>query len=251
MSKCLIISEEKKYFVLTINRPKQLNALNRPLLEELREWLERHKNSNKTVIITGSGEKAFVAGADIAAMKDMTPQEAAEFSHLGQSVFAKIYEWSMPTIAAINGYALGGGCELALACDLRYIKKETWIGQPEIGLGIIPGFGGTYFLKKALGEALAKELIFTGRQVDGMEAERIGLVNKAISEDKFLKKVMELAKPLIDGSRLALATAKEAINEADILKELGRERRLFADLFAAPDQKEGMEAFLARRKPRF
>ncbi len=251
MGNYLAISEEKGYFVLTIDRPKQLNALNRPVLEELRGWLEGHRDTKKTLIITGSGEKAFVAGADIAAMKDMTPQEAADFSHLGQSVFAKIYEWPMPTVAAINGYALGGGCELALACDLRYMKETTRIGQPEIGLGIIPGFGGTYFLKKVLGEALAKELIFTGRQVGGAEAERIGLVNKALGGEEFLKNVIELVKPLIDGSRSALATAKEAMNETDILKELGRERRLFADLFAGPDQKEGMEAFLARRKPNF
>ncbi len=251
MGNHLEISEEKGYFLVTIDRPKQLNALNRQLLEELHSWLTEHRNSRKTLIITGSGNKSFVAGADIAAMKDMTPQEAAEFSHLGQGVFAKIYEWPLPTIAAINGYALGGGCELALACDLRYMKKTTRIGQPEIGLGIIPGFGGTYFLKKVVGEALAKELIFTGRQVDGVEAERIGLVSKALSEEGFLENVIELARPLIEGSRSALATAKEAINEADILKELGRERRLFADLFTGRDQKEGMEAFLTKRKPCF
>lgn len=251
MGNYLTILEEKGYFLVTIDRPKQLNALNRPVLEELRSWLAEQRDSRKTLIITGSGDKAFVAGADIAAMKDMSPQEAAEFSHLGQSVFAEIYEWPLPTIAAINGYALGGGCELALACDLRYMKKTTRIGQPEVGLGIIPGFGGTYFLKKVVGEALAKELIFTGRQVDGVEAERLGLVSKALSEEGFLENVIELVKPLIEGSRSALATAKEAMNEVDILKELGRECRLFADLFAGPDQKEGMDAFLARRKPRF
>lgn len=247
----LEIKEEGSLTILAINRPEQLNSLDTEVLQEMGKWLEENRDQGRILIITGKGKKAFVAGADIAAMKDMTPLEAEQFSSLGQRVFSLLYHWPAPTIAAINGYALGGGCELSLFCDFRYMKKGAKIGQPEITLGIIPGFGGTYFLKKIIGEALAKDLIFTGRLLSAEEAKEYGLVHMILEEEDFLSSVIKHVKNLEDKSLLALRSAKNTINDDDISQALIKERTLFGELFSSHDQKEGMSAFLEKRKPSF
>ncbi len=253
MFKYLKVEKKENFTLITINRPEQLNALNLEVLEELNRALEEEGKDPSTLVITGEGDKAFVAGADISAMKDMTPLEAEKLSQAGQVVFHKIYQWPLPTVALINGFALGGGCELALACDLRIIKEGTRIGQPEIILGIIPGFGGTYFLKILLGEAKAKELIMTGKALKAKEAKEIGLVNTVLSDENFqeegFKQILELATK----GKKALRAAKIILNEnyENVKNGLERERTLFAELFTTEDQTEGMTAFLEKRKPQF
>lgn len=246
------VEQKDRITVLTINRPKYLNALNKEVLEELRSFFKSDAYKETILVLTGQGSKAFVAGADISAMKDMTPAEAEEFSQLGQEVFKTLYQWPAPTIAAINGFALGGGCELALACDLRIMAKTAKIGQPEIALGIIPGFGGTVFVKQLIGESRAKDLIYTGRQLKAEEALQMGMVNQlAENGEECLQKAMELAENLAKKPPLALRAASLSLQETDIEAKLIKERGLFAQLFSSMDQKEGMNAFLEKRKPEF
>ncbi len=249
----LKVEKEDLFTVITINRPGQLNALNLEVLEELNRVLEEEGKDPSILVFTGEGEKAFVAGADIAAMKDMTPLEAEKLSQAGQVVFHKIYQWPLPTVALINGYALGGGCELALACDLRVIKEGALIGQPEITLGIIPGFGGTHFLKKIIGEARAKELIMTGKTLKAREAEKIGLVQTVLPDENFNEEAFKQVQELGSRGSKALRAAKMVLNDnhEDVKSGLEKERTFFAELFTTQDQTEGMTAFLEKRKPRF
>jgi len=231
-----------------------MNALDRPTLEELRDRLLELRDDveARVVVLTGAGEKAFVAGADIKYMSGLGTDEAKEWGGLGHACGRLLETMPKPTIAAINGFALGGGCELALACDLRYVSSAAKLGQPEINLGIIPGWGGTQRLARVCGLGAAKDLILTGRVVDADEALRIGLVNGV--HDPVLEKVREVGALLASKSPLALAAAKRALNHAlqgDHVGNLEREADEFGSLFASEDAKEGMTAFAEKREPRF
>jgi len=231
-----------------------MNALDRPTLEELRgRLLElRGDTEARVVVLTGAGEKAFVAGADIKYMSGLGVDEAKEWGGLGHACGQLLETMSKPTIAAINGFALGGGCELALACDLRYASSAAKLGQPEINLGIIPGWGGTQRLARVCGLGVAKDLILTGRVVDAEEALRIGLVNGV--HDPVLEKAGEVGALLASKSPLALAAAKRALNHAlqgDHVDNLEREAAEFGELFASEDAHEGMTAFAEKREARF
>lgn len=247
---------EKGIATITINRPKALNALNTETLEELKNVLEVLQNDDgvKVIVMTGAGEKAFVAGADISEMKDMSVFDAKKFAELGQKVFRKIELMKKPVIAAVNGYALGGGCELALACDIRIASRNAKFGQPEVGLGIIPGFGGTQRLPRIVGVSKAKELIYTGDMIDAEEALRIGLISKVVEQDKLLEEAYGIAKKIMSKGLVAVSLAKEAINkslEVDIDSGMEYEANAFALCFGTQDQKEGMAAFLEKRAPKF
>jgi len=242
--------------VVTIDRPEALNALDLPTLTELRDRLtELAANEEaRVVVLTGAGEKAFAAGADIKYMSELDVAEAKEWGALGHAAGRLLETMPKPTIAAINGFALGGGCELALACDLRYAAQNAKLGQPEINLGIIPGWGGTQRLARATTLGYAKELIFTGRVIDAEEAERHGLVNAIFETGKLLEKTMAIATLLASKSAVALAAAKAATNSAlqgTYDANLDDEAETFGDLFASDDAREGMTAFVEKREPVF
>jgi enoyl-CoA hydratase len=231
-----------------------MNALDRPTLEELRDRLAelRDEREVRVVVLTGSGEKAFVAGADIKYMSSLGVEEATEWGELGHQAGQLLETMPKPTIAAVNGFALGGGCELALACDLRFASSSAKLGQPEINLGIIPGWGGTQRLARVCGLGFAKELILTGRLVDAEEALARGLVNGV--HDPVLEKALETAQLLASKSPVALAAAKRAVNHAlqgDHVENLQREADEFGGLFGSEDAKEGLTAFAEKREPRF
>jgi enoyl-CoA hydratase len=237
-----------------VDREEAMNALNRPTLEELRDRLVEVRDDPgvAAVIVTGSGEKAFVAGADIKYMSGLGVDEASDWGGLGHQCGQLLETMPKPTIAAINGFALGGGCELALACDLRYASSRAKLGQPEINLGIIPGWGGTQRLARVCGLGVAKDLILTGRLVDADEALRIGLVNGV--HDPVLERAREVAALLASKSPVALAAAKRALNHAlqgEHPDNLEREATEFGELFASEDAHEGMTAFAQKREPRF
>lgn len=241
---------------VTINRPKALNAFNTEVLRCLREVVAqiRKDNGTKVVIITGAGEKAFVAGADITEVQKFSPLDAKEFSELAQGTLDDIANLPQPVIAAINGFALGGGCELALACDLRIAADTAKLGLPEVAIGVFPGAGGTQRLSRLIGSARAKHLIFTGEAISAAESEHIGLVNKVVPRDDLVNEVMALATRISAQGPLAVRLAKEAINRGAGM-ELGEaqalEAGLFALVFSSPEQKEGMSAFIEKRKPSF
>jgi enoyl-CoA hydratase len=231
-----------------------MNALDRPTLEELRDRLRElaHNDDARVVVLTGAGEKAFVAGADIKYMSSLSVLEAREWGGLGHSCALLLETMRKPTIAAINGFALGGGCELALACDLRYAATTAKLGQPEINLGIIPGWGGTQRLARVCGLGVAKELILTGRLVDAEEALRLGLVNGV--HDPVLDRAREVAELVASKSALALAYAKEATNltlQGAHEASLTQEASFFALLFSTEDAREGLMAFADKRQPVF
>lgn len=242
--------------VVTIDRPKALNALNPDVLKELYEVTETldHNPDVRAVIVTGAGEKAFVAGADIAAMSAMTPEEALEFARIGHRTMDRVAAMKKPTIAAINGFALGGGCELAMSCDIRIASDKARMGMPEVTLGVIPGFGGTQRLPRLVGVGMALELLTTGRQCKADECERIGLVNRVVCSEELMDVSMELAEKIAGNSATAIALGKQSITsgvEMDLAKALELERHAFALAFATRDQKEGMSAFLEKRPARF
>lgn len=241
--------------VLTINRPSTLNILNRETLFELESALSMLDDGTPgAIIITGSGERAFIAGGDIAEMSVMEQEEAKAFSKLGHSVMDLIENHPKPVIAAINGYALGGGCEIALACDIRIAADTAKLGLPEVNLGVIPGWGATQRAARLIGKGRAKELIFTGEVIDAAEAERIGLVNRVVPLADLLSAARELAEKLASKPAAALALAKDAINKsAEVAQTEGMEIEAgcFGRCFATEDRKEGMEAFLKKRKPVF
>ena len=239
---------------MTVDRPEAMNALDRPTLEELRDRLAEltEDEEARVVVLTGSGEKAFVAGADIKYMSGLAVAEAKEWGALGHEAATLLETMPRPTIAAINGFALGGGCELALACDLRYASSTARLGQPEINLGIIPGWGGTQRLARVCGLGVAKDLVLTGRLVGADEALALGLVNGV--HDPVLEKAMEAASVLASKSPIALAAAKRALNGAlqgDHARNLEREADEFGGLFGTEDAKEGLAAFAEKREPVF
>lgn len=242
--------------VVVINRPKALNALNQDVLGQLYETMKKldADQSVKAVILTGSGDKAFVAGADIAAMQKLTPAEARHFAEFGQQTMNQVAGMRPFVIAAVNGYALGGGCELAMACDLRVASKKARFGIPEVTLGVIPGFGGTQRLPRLIGLGRAKEMLATGRQVKAEEAKNIGLVNEVVESEELFSYCIELAEKIAKNSTGAISLGKQAMStgtEMSLAQGLEMEASLFGMAFSGADQKEGMTAFLEKRNASF
>lgn len=252
----IIIEKENQIATVTINRPESLNALNKETLEELLVcFTELSLDDNtKVIILTGSGEKAFVAGADISFMQNLTAHESRKFGKLGHLVMHTIENAPQPVIAAINGFALGGGCELALACDMRFASDNAKFGQPEVNLGVIPGFGGTQRLPRLIGKGFANELLLTGNIIDSTEAVRIGLVNRIYGQNELLAACGAIAKTIALKGSVAVRLCKEAVNhgvEMDLNRGCAYEADLFALCFASDEQTEGMTAFLEKRAPKF
>ena len=257
MSYNTILFEEKIGIAyITINQPKSLNALNTEVLTELGQAVQTIKESEtiKVVILTGAGEKSFVAGANIVEMSTKNAKEGQVFSLLGNRIFEALATLDQPSIAAVNGFALGGGCELAMSCDLRIASENALFGQPEVGLGITPGFGGTQRLARIVGIAKAKELIYTASNIKAAEAERIGLVNKVVPQEELMAEAEKLAGKILKQSQTAVQKAKIAIDlgiELPLHRAVEVEAEMFGNLFATEDQKEGMAAFVEKRKPEF
>ena len=240
--------------VLKISAPKSLNALNSTILKELDDFVGHLDAQTRVLIITGDGEKSFVAGADISEMAHLNEPQGQEFGRLGAQVFRRIELLPIPVIAAVNGFALGGGCELAMACDIRIASSKAKFGQPEVGLGIIPGFSGTYRLPKLIGQGYAKEMIYTGKVIRADEALRIGLVNAVYEPEELMGKAMEIAAMMLKNAAIAIRLAKQSINEGydlDADAAIALENKLFGQCFATKDQKEGMDAFLNKRPAAF
>lgn len=251
----VIVTREEGLALVTLNRPEALNALNRAVLGELEavfRTLEAEPDL-RVVVLTGAG-KAFVAGADIKEMADFGPEEARAFARAGQVVFDRIAAFPRPVIAAVNGFALGGGCELALACDLRIASARAKAGQPEVSLGVTPGFGGTQRLARLVGPARAKRLLFTGEVIDADEALRLGLFDEVVSPEALLPRCRELAALIAAKGPAAVAACKAAVDrglETTLAEGLAVEAEAFARCFATADQKEGMAAFIDKRPARF
>ena len=253
--KNLLVEKNEGVCTVKINNPQTLNSLNAEVLADLETAFDQIKYDDEIqiVVLTGEG-KAFVAGADIAYMSKLNPEEAKKFSEDGSRLFRKIETLNKVVIAAVNGYALGGGCELAMACDIRVASVKAKFGQPEVGLGIIPGFSGTQRLARLVGMGIAKELIFTGGHIDAEEAYRIGLVNKVTEKDNLMEETYKMADKIKSNSRVALKYAKEAMNrgiETDIETGIAYESNIFGLCFSSEDQKEGMNAFIEKRHPNF
>lgn len=239
---------------LTISAPKSLNALNSNILKEMDDFLSSLDKNIRVLIITGDGEKSFVAGADISEMQPLNAEEGERFGAFGAKVFRKIETLPIPVIAAVNGFALGGGCELALSCDIRLASNRAKFGQPEVGLGIIPGFSGTYRLAKIAGMGSAKELIFSGRAIKADEALRIGLVNAVYEPEELMDAAIALAQRIAKNAPIAVSYAKTCINaEYDLPADeaIAFESHLFGKCFATKDQKVGMNAFLTKTEAKF
>lgn len=240
--------------VMKISAPKSLNALNSTILKEIDDFVGHLDATTRVLIITGDGEKSFVAGADISEMAHLDEPQGYEFGRLGAQVFRRIETLPIPVIAAVNGFALGGGCELAMSCDIRIASSKAKFGQPEVGLGIIPGFSGTYRLPKLIGQGYAKEMIYTGKVIRSDEALRIGLVNAVYEPEELMDKAMEMAQMMLKNAPVAISLAKQSINEGydlDAEQAIDLENQLFGKCFATSDQKEGMDAFLNKRKADF
>ena len=238
--------------VITINRPEALNALNRDVLGELEKVVEQAEKEQDVyvLIITGAG-RAFVAGADIAQMKDLTPDEARAFGEYGNRVFSKIESLGKPVIAAVNGFALGGGCELSMACDIRIAGVKAKFGQPEVGLGVTPGFGGTQRLPRIVGLSKAKELIFTAQNISADEALRIGLVSLVVPNEELMNAALDMANKIALNAQVAVRESKIAINkgmQCDIETGVAIESQAFALCFSTEDQKDAMTAFVNKTK---
>ena len=238
---------------ITINKPQVLNALSTEVLTDLNQALDEVEKVQNiyAVILTGAGEKSFVAGADIAEMKDKDPQQATQYAQFADGIFFRIENFHCPVIAAVNGFALGGGCELAMACDIRIASETARFAQPETGLGITPGFGGTQRLARLVGAGRAKELIYTGRTVKAEEAFTIGLVNKVTKPEALMQETLAMAQTICQKAPFAIKQAKAAINkglQVSIDKALAIETEEFAQCFATEDQKMAMDAFVKKEK---
>ena len=251
-TKFIKYEEEDKIAILTINRPKALNALNSGVLDELDKTLSSiDTNKIRALIITGAGEKSFVAGADIGEMSKLTKKEGEAFGKKGNDVFRKIETFPIPVIAAINGFALGGGCEISMSCDIRICSDNAVFGQPEVGLGITPGFGGTQRLARLVGEGMAKQMIYTARNIKADEALRIGLVNAVYKQSELMDAAKKMAKNIALNAPIAVRNCKKAINEGmqvDMDKAIVIEEKLFGDCFETEDQRAGMGNFLEKDK---
>ena len=238
--------------VITINRPKALNALNSQVLDELNETLDAvDLDATRALILTGAGEKSFVAGADIVEMSTLTKAEGEAFGKKGNDVFRKIETFPIPVIAAVNGFALGGGCEISMSCDIRICSENAVFGQPEVGLGITPGFGGTQRLARLVGAGMAKQMIYTARNIKADEAYRIGLVNAVYPLEELLDAAKKLAQGIAKQAPIAVRNCKKAINgglQVDMDQAIVIEEKLFGDCFETEDQKAGMGNFLAPKE---
>jgi enoyl-CoA hydratase len=251
----VIVERRGRVAVLTINRPDKMNALNLATRTDIGAALDelRADDEVRVVVVTGAGEKAFIAGADIAEFAGRTAHQQRAVMQ-AMRVFNQVEEYPKPIVAAINGFCLGGGCELALACDIRIASKKAKLGQPEINLGIIPGGGGTQRLTRLVGEGKSMELILTGKMVGADEAAAIGLVNEVVEPEALMDRAMEVANAIAEKSPVALQAAKEAVKtaaRANLREGLDREIDLFALCFASEDKEEGVRAFLEKRKPEF
>lgn len=251
----LIVEKQNAIATVKVNKPKSLNALNTEVLTELNRCFSALETDDEVavVILTGEG-KAFVAGADISEMQPLNAAEAHAFAKLGMDTFMLIERLSKPVIAAVNGFALGGGCELSLACDIRIASEKAVFGQPEVGLGITPGFGGTQRLPRTVGVGIAKELIYTAKNIKADRAYEIGLVNAVVAPEELMNEAMKLAETIASKGSCAVSYAKGAIVDglqADIQTGMYIEKSAFALCFATEDQKEGMGAFLGKRAPEF
>jgi enoyl-CoA hydratase/carnithine racemase len=240
---------------LTVDRPDSLNALNAPTMDALEEALAAAEDAGvRVLVLTGAGDKAFIAGADIGFMQSLSTEEAEQYAAQGHDICRALERFPGPTIAAVNGYAFGGGCEMALACDLRVASERAVMGQTEIDLGIIPGWGGTQRLPALVGDEVARRLIFFGDRIDAGDAYEHGLVGEVVAHDQLDDHVAEMAADLAAKPKFALRTAKEALNkhhEAPRDVALDFERRAWSGLFGTHDQREGMEAFVEKRDPEF
>ncbi|MEA4914975.1 MAG: enoyl-CoA hydratase-related protein [Christensenella sp.] len=238
--------------ILTIHRPQALNALNAEVLSDIASALDLLTRSDRCIVITGAGEKAFVAGADIALMRNQNKTEAMAFARIGSDLFRRIEQLQVPVIAAVNGYALGGGFELALACDIRLASENAVFALPEVTLGIIPGFGGTQRIMRALGVGMAKELLFTGRKMKAQEALNCGLVNRVFAPEALMSGAIDLATDIAANAPIAIRTAKAAANLcAETSLETGLEAalHLYVGCYETQDQQNAMSAFVEKRRP--
>ncbi len=255
----ITFSKKENIGVITINRPTKLNALNTEVLTELKEVLNEIKTDDKFtikgLILTGEGDKAFIAGADISEMSDMNPSDAFTLGQLGQKVTLLLEALSIPVIACVNGFALGGGCEMAMSCDFIYATENAVFGQPEVKLGLIPGFGGTQRLAKLVGRNNAKEIIYTGRNVKIEEAVRLGLVvKKFATKDEMIAEAVKTIGAIALNSPFAVSIAKKVMNEGidlTISEGLQLEKRQFSGIFSSDDMREGTRAFIEKRTPNF
>lgn len=245
-------------WVLTINRPEALNALNSTVLNEMADALrqigEMAYADARALVITGAGEKAFVAGADIKEIHDLDEEKAFTFAQRGQSIFHELSLLKIPVIAAVNGFALGGGCELALGCDFIYAAENAKFGLPEVSLGLIPGFGGTVRMSRAVGQRKARELTYTGGMITAAEALDAGLVNKVVPAAELMTAVMKTVEAILSKAPLAVTSSKVSINQAwdmDVEEAQKNEAKIFAELFNSEDVKEGTGAFIEKRKANF
>ncbi len=240
-----------KIAIITINRPKALNALNSEVLDDLNAVLDGvDLEAVRCLILTGAGDKSFVAGADIGEMSTLTKAEGEAFGKKGNDIFRRLETFPIPVIAAINGFALGGGCEISMSCDFRICSENAMFGQPEVGLGITPGFGGTQRLARLIGAGMAKQLIYTARNIKADEALRIGLVNQVVALEELLPTAEKLASTIAQNAPIAVRACKKAINdglEVDMDKAIEIEEKLFGSCFESEDQREGMANFLRKK----
>ena len=238
--------------IITISREKALNALNSTVLDEINATLDAvDLTTTRCLILTGAGQKSFVAGADIAEMSTLTKAEGEALGKKGNDVFRKLETFPIPVIAAVNGFALGGGCEISMSCDIRICSENAVFGQPEVGLGITPGFGGTQRLARLVGAGMAKQMIYTARNIKADEALRIGLVNAVYPSEELMAAAEKMAANIAKNAPIAVRNCKKAINEGlqvDMDQAIVIEEKLFGDCFESYDQKEGMSAFLEKRK---
>ena len=245
------IEKKGKYAVITINRPDALNALNSQVLDDLGAVLDGIDTDEiRAVVLTGAGEKSFVAGADIGEMSTLSKAEGEAFGKKGNDLFRRIETFPVPFIAAVNGFALGGGCEIAMSCDIRICADSAVFGQPEVGLGITPGFGGTQRLARLVSPGMAKQMIYTARNIKADEAYRIGLVNAVYPLEELLPAAEKMAETIAKNAPIAVRNCKKAINDglqADIDKAIVIEEKLFGDCFESEDQREGMANFLRKK----
>ena len=242
--------------IITIDREKSLNALNKQVLKEILKTLNKFIKSNdvKVIFITGGGDKAFIAGADIKEMSKLDPQSALNFAELGQRVMNTIENSPKPVISIINGYAFGGGCEVALACHIRFASDNAIFAQPEVKLGLIPGWGGTQRLPRIVGKGIANEMIISGKLIDAEEAYRVGLVNKVYKKESLMPESLKFAKDILNNGLNAVSKSLSLINDSSSLKlekGLKKESKVFSSLFDNSETKEGLDAFLNKRKANF
>jgi enoyl-CoA hydratase len=252
----ILFSVEGNVAIIKFNRPQALNAINPDLLTDVNAALDEiiRNPAVKVLVFTGEGDKAFVAGADIKHMVNLTPLQAREFGRVGQDLLFRIEQFPMPVIACVNGFALGGGCEIAMACDFIYASEKARFGQPEINLGVIPGFGGTQRLSRRVGNSIAKELCMTGNMIKADEAKNIGLVNKVFPAETLWEETMKTATLIASKGRTSLKGIKDCIDrgsDMDLINGCRMESDAFGLIFTSPDQKEGMTAFLEKRTPEF